>query len=185
MLRADDNVTLYAGIEAFVLGLLTPAASLALFYKRSPADLGLRLPDARGWRGTLAGVVLSIPVGLAITALVPPNENDFAYAVRTLSMLPEHFLICGVGVALLLPARSLLHPRENSKSGPASVVAIFGSAALFVAAHVGARPLELGFSAPLGLLFAYMTWRTASIWPALLVHWSLNLAPLAVRAPFG
>jgi membrane protease YdiL (CAAX protease family) len=181
VLRVGDHVTFYAGLEAYLLGLLVPASMLRLFCRLSPADLGLRAPDAAGWRWTLTGVALAVPAGLAITAVVPPGDDAIAYAVRTCSMIPEHFLICGVGIGLLLPERRLAPTQHRG----ASLFAILGSVALFVAAHVGAPPLEVGLSAPLGLVFAFMTWRTTSIWPALLVHWSLNLAPLGLRAAFG
>jgi hypothetical protein len=164
----------------------------------------------------MAGMASSVPVGLWITALVPPSGSDLTYVVRLLVMLPEHFLICGVGVALLLPGGRLPDPPQQlgdhgaglrriasrlhaimpspadghvplfGRLGlpPASLLAILGSAALFVAVHVGARSEELAFSAPMGIFCAYVTWRTASIWPALLAHWSLNLAPLVLRVVF-
>jgi hypothetical protein len=206
LLRAGENATLYSGVEAFLLGLVVPVIAFALIWRRPPSTLGLRRMDAAGWWWTWAGIVLSIPAGLWITGLVPPQGSELRYVVRMLSMIPEHFLIFGVGVALLLPDRLLRKPaladapleieghRTPSASGAAaakrpdlfgmSLFAIFGSTALFVAVHVGAKPAELVFSAPMGVFYAYVTWRTGSIWPALLAHWTLNLAPLGIRGLF-
>jgi len=192
LLSAGKNLTLYAGVEAFVLGLIVPATLLSLLWRRSPFDLGLRRPDSVGWCWTMVGVAASVPVGLWITALVPPSGSDLTYVVRLLVMLPEHFLICGVGVALLLPGGRLPDPPQRlgdhgaglPRMAPTSLLAILGSTALFVAVHVGARSEELAFSLPMGIFCAYVTWRTASIWPALLAHWSLNLAPLGLRLVF-
>jgi membrane protease YdiL (CAAX protease family) len=188
-LQSADHAALYSALEAYVLGLALPAALLALVWRRSPADFGLRWPDRRGWRWTLAAAAVSVPVGLLITALAPPRGSELAYAAAMLSMLPEHFLICGVGVALLLPARRLPHfgdagSDENGGLSLAAILAMLGSTALFILVHVGARPADLAFSLPMGLFCAWLTWRTASIWPALFSHWTLNLAPLGLRALF-
>lgn len=217
LLRAGENLALYSGVEAFVMGLIAPAALLTLCWRRSPTDLGLRWPDALGWRWTVVGTALSIPVGLWVTALVPPRGSHLTYVINILAMIPEHFLIFGVGVALLLPGRRLPNPPlpvanrgvgkyrirnwlgvtapeprdvhaallERMGLSPASLFAILGAAVLFVVVHVGARPVELAFSAPMGVFCAYVTWRTTSIWPALLIHWSLNLVPLGLRSLFG
>ena len=216
LLSTGNNLTLYVGVEALVLGLIVPATLLSIYWRRSLFDLGLRWPNSVGWRWTMVSVASSVPVGLWITGLVPPSGSDLAYVVRLLVMLPEHFLICGVAVALLLPGRSLSGPSQIVSADnlglrpvlgrlhatlprsphaqvsllgwlglcPASLFAIVASATIFVAAHVGARSAELAFSVPMGIFCAYMTWRTGSIWPALLTHWSLNLAPLGLRALF-
>ena len=210
-LQSPESITLYAGAEAFLLGFMVPAA-FALGWRRPLRDFGMGWPDIAGWCWTAAGVTLSLPVGRWITALVPPPGNETEFVVRMLAMLPEHFLIFGIGIAVMLPDKCL--PDQSSIShttiglrsplrkrrgvGPnsgiaaarpvgtvgislAPVLAIAGATVLFVAVHVGARSTELAFSVAFGLLCAYVTWRTASIWPALIVHWSLNLAPLALR----
>jgi len=189
LLRGSDALTLYAGVEAYLLGLLVPTALLVLIWRRPLAHWGLRWPDRIGWRWTIVGTALAVPAGLWITALVPPRGNELAYVVMLLSMVPEHVLICGIGIALLLPERKLPDPHrahwslsERTTPSLATLLAIAGSTALFVAVHVGAHPAELAFSVLTGSFFAYLTWRTASVWPALLSHWSLNLAPLAVHA---
>lgn len=217
LLRSGENIALYTGVEAFVLGLIVPAALFGLCRRRSPAALGLRLPNQLGWRWTLAGAALSVPVGLWITGLVPPTGSNTQYAINMLGMLPEHFMIFGIGIALLLPecrlpqpspsvgdrdaGRSfMIRPRNFLKFGselskgsllerlaltPTSLLAILGSTALFVFIHVGAQPVEVAFSGVIGFYFAYVTWRTGSIWPAFLIHWSLNLAPMGLRGLFG
>ncbi len=217
MLQSRESVTVYAGAEAALLGLIVPAAFVAVGWRRPLHDFGMRLPDVAGWRWTAAIATLSLPAGLWITALVPATNNEVQFIFRMLMMLPEHFLIFGIGIAVMLPDRRLSNhsapisrtpiglrfllrepPRIALNAGIApepragtigiSLAPLFaaaGATVLFVAAHIGARDIELAFSIPMGLLCAYITWRTASIWPALIVHWSLNLAPLALRFAFA
>jgi hypothetical protein len=110
-LRVERLALLNLAVE-FGLGLLVPALLLRAAGRR-PRDYGLRTPNALGWRLLLAGVALSVPFGLWL--LYDQREqlqNVLKYpmlwhAQRLLSMVPEHFLICGVVTGLLLPERRL------------------------------------------------------------------------------
>jgi membrane protease YdiL (CAAX protease family) len=93
-------------------GLLIPIACL-LVARRRLSEMGLGWPNRLGWRFTAAGIVLSIPFGLWVLAENPQAMadvwRDFRYigVCGGIVMIPEHFLICGVFVALLLPERKL------------------------------------------------------------------------------
>jgi len=101
--------------NSVVIGLLVPLALIAVA-RKSPSDMGLGWPNALGLRITLAAILLSVPFGLWVLAADPPAMaqvwHDFRYIglCGGVAMIPEHFLLCGVTVALLLPERKL--PRD-------------------------------------------------------------------------
>lgn len=103
---------LFWAANSLVIGLIIPFAALALAGRRL-SDMGLGWPNRLGRRFTGAGVVLSIPFGLWFLAVSPQAIaevwKDFRYIglCGGIAMIPEHFLICGVFVALLLPERKL------------------------------------------------------------------------------
>jgi len=62
-----------------------------------------------------------------------------------------------------------------------SLFAITVSGLVFFIIHLGrANPVEVGLSLPGGILVAYITFRTHSIWHAIPAHWTLNLVPMAI-----
>jgi len=62
-----------------------------------------------------------------------------------------------------------------------SLFAITVSGLVFFMIHLGrANPVEVGLSLPGGILVAYITFRTHSIWHAIPAHWTLNLVPMAI-----
>ena len=93
-------------------GFLIPIAVL-LMARRRLSDMGLGRPNRLGWRFTAAGIVLAIPFGLLVLADNPQAMaevwKDFRYIGMCggIVMIPNHFLIGGVFVALLLPERKL------------------------------------------------------------------------------
>jgi hypothetical protein len=122
-------------------------------------------------------------------------------------MVPEHFLICGVTVAVLLPERRLPeHVPLADPTGPwwrsglrwlglaqsggttlgwagltiESLAAITLSGVAFGIVHFGKEIPELILSFPGGVAVAYVTLRCGSIWPALVAHWTMNLVPAAM-----
>ena len=73
------------------------------------------------------------------------------------------------------PISSWLGIAEHGWPG---LFAMFASATLFATVHVGkGNPLELALSFPGGLILAYATLRTGSIWPMIVAHWSMNVLP--------
>jgi len=62
-----------------------------------------------------------------------------------------------------------------------SLFAISVSGLVFFMIHLGrANPVEVALSLPGGMLVAYITFRTHSIWHAIPAHWTLNLVPMAI-----
>lgn len=62
-----------------------------------------------------------------------------------------------------------------------SLFSIVVSGLVFYMLHLGrANPVEVALSLPGGILVAYITFRTHSIWHAIPAHWTLNLVPMAI-----
>lgn len=108
---ADRYVLLLLTTD-MLLGFAIPALVLGLCGRR-PSDLGWAMPNPLGRRIILAGFVLSVPFGLWLLydqrALMNAtlHLSPIAHARRLLSMIPEHFLICGTITALMLAERRL------------------------------------------------------------------------------
>jgi len=107
-----DNPALWLAAHT-VVGMVLPGAALWAMGCRL-TDAGLGLPDALGRRMITAGVVLSTPIGLLLTMSIPHGAAttpiNLHYICSIVVMIPEHFLISGVLVALMLPGRKLPHP---------------------------------------------------------------------------
>jgi hypothetical protein len=112
--------------NSVVVGLLIPLALLGIV-GTSPKDMGLGRPNVLGARFIWVAVLLSAPLGLWLLADQPAAIaevwDDFRYKglCGGIAMIPEHFLICGIMVALLLPERRLplgvpLAPVEGTAS---------------------------------------------------------------------
>jgi len=121
-----------------------------------------------------------VPIGFWLATRVPnPWGSPLYEALELVAMIPEHFLLFGFIMALMLPERRL-PPVASSSIDARAAFAVVVAAALFQLAHLGGRPsLEIMAATPVGLMFAYLTLRTRSIWPAVGVHWALNLLPMA------
>jgi len=95
------------------LGLIVPSI-LLLLSRRKFTDIGIGLPNMLGRRMILVSIILSIPFGLWLMGTMPDIQNikpvSPAFICGMLSIIPEHFLICGICVALMLPARKLPSP---------------------------------------------------------------------------
>jgi membrane protease YdiL (CAAX protease family) len=96
-----------------VLAMIIPGIVLWLV-GRAPTDTGLAVPNRLGWRIIFVSVAGSIPFGFWFTrdAAFNPNEPLItpSYVLSLLTMIPEHFFICGVVTALMLPSRRLPNP---------------------------------------------------------------------------
>ena len=165
-----------------------------------PNALGVRFAVLAMLISVPFGLWLTASVGM--TAAHP---LDLVWLCSMLVLVPEHFLICGATVALLRPDLRLAEPRPPlaCRSAPlirmlhwlgfgrapddsgswlglarGDAVAILASGLLFGLVHVGkGHALELALSFPGGVAIAYLTVRSRSIWPAVMAHWSLNIAP--------
>ncbi len=191
---SSDAAAVFWAIEAYLLGFLLPIAVLRAT-DRHPADVGLRRPKkGTTWLGlALASPALLIGIYLSI-ATEDPWASVLYETLELAAMLPEHFMVFGMLVAVMLPGRRFA--REHAFSESAShrqfktewknhlslnapeITAICVSGIVFQLIHLGVPSLEVLLALPAGLLFAYATICTRSIWPALIVHWALNLIPM-------
>lgn len=196
-LPGTDSFALYSIVEAFILGFLIPFAALKIA-GRSLMDMGLARPKLQAMAVFFITLVVAIATGFWLSAAVTSPWGTPLYEVlELLSMVPEHFFFFAVVLMLMLPERRLVKPTSlNRQSGldadsvrfpelswrfvrlnERETFAVVISAALFQLAHAGTQPLEALLSFPAGLVFAYLTLSMGSIWPALLIHWVLNLIP--------
>jgi hypothetical protein len=87
---------------------------IASWKSTTPLDAGLGWPNALGKRLTVVGILASIPPGLWLVLGTPGQQPTISLGIHDIcalaSMVPEHFLICGTYVALMLPERRLPHP---------------------------------------------------------------------------
>lgn len=144
--------------------------------------MGLGLPRKGSTRVTLTGIGLSLPLGFWLAVTTPnPWSAPMEEFLQLLTLPPEHFLIFGILATWLLPDRRLVWTRGSDRHGPGAAYAIVATGVIFGLAHIGKPNLaEVMTSFPLGLVFAWMTVHSGSIWPAVTAHVALNLVPMAV-----
>lgn len=192
---------------------------LCMAFRRKPRDLGLGRFNVLGWRLIAVSVLLSIPFGFWMIydepELLPQSSREvFLFLGRLVGVVPEHVLICGLFVALMLPGRrlpdrvpvaavqgtwqqralrwlGLAQPVSGGRVLPwfgltgASLVAVTASGVIFWLAHVGKTSiLEVSLSLPGGVAVAYVTLRTQSVWPAIIAHFTMNLIPGGIALAF-
>jgi hypothetical protein len=177
-----------------VLGLAVPAALMARLHSTQVAEyLRLRRVDPRLLLLAAVGVIGAQPVVQWLAQLnqqLPLPETVQAFE-RTQLELIRSVLESGLGVSFNLVALALVpgvceellfrgyaQRQFERASGPAGGILLSG--VLFGLYHL--RPSQLLPLAALGLYLAYLTWRTGSLWPAVLVHALHNgLAVLMAR----
>lgn len=173
-------VAVYQLAEAVVLAGCVPS----LIARRMGLSLraaGVRAPGKPSIGLTAAGIAVSVAFGLYLARVVPdPWGGPLVEMAGLLTILPEHFLLFGVIGATLLGGGHDDAGMRVRRLGIREWFAIVATAAVFLLIHVGARhPAILWSSLPLGVVYAYTTVRTRSIWPAVLAHLGLNLVPIA------
>ena len=116
-----------------VLGAVVPLVLMAAL-RRRPADVGLGLPNRWGRRMILVGLAIVLPMALifAFERRAKPDPVAATIGVREGLVLigvsvPEHVLLTGVAVALLLPGMRLRPQAEKSKSQPCSAKPCFAT----------------------------------------------------------
>ena len=205
-------------ILCFISSMIVPIIVLKTM-GRKLTDFGLGMLNRLGLRLTGIAILVSIPFGLWIQLASPvPHRLSIMYILSLVNKIPEHFLILGILVAMMLPHRRLpnpayLAPIEGARgqkifrwlgvSQPytidsdnrvlawfglnwTSLFAITVSGLVFFMIHLGRdNPVEVGLSLPGGILVAYITFRTHSIWHAIPAHWTLNLVPMAIIHMFN
>ena len=97
-------------ILCFVSSMLIPII-IILSRGRKLTDFGLGMLNSLGIRLTVIAIFVSIPFGLWIQIESPyPHILTTTYALSLFNKIPEHFLILGILVALMLPNRRLPNP---------------------------------------------------------------------------
>lgn len=192
-------------LDAYLFGLFTPMVALRLAGLRANG-FGLRRPTADTAWPALAIAALSLPFGAILLASTNNPWGSWIYELLELAaMLPEHFLVFGVLMSIVLP-RHRLAPRDDrcaADAGPqgrrllargmavlslpsvTEALAILLAALAFASVHLGGPTIEVVVAMPVGLLYAYATLLSGSIWPALLAHWGVNLALMTTSALVG
>ena len=178
-----EQTLLYQLAEAVIVGVCIP---LWILHRqgRTWRDAAIGLPRPASMGPIIAGIACSLPLGFYLSRTVPdPWGSPLHEALASLLVIPEHLLIFGVLGALLLP-RASSSGRFEGHGTPAfttfGIAAMAAMAATFGLVHVGqVHPAVLISSFPLGALYAYVTVRTRSIWPAIGAHWIMNIIPFA------
>lgn len=162
-------------------------ALLALVLARVSADgvrAALRLGAQRVRAGDLLLVPLAMPAAmilgsLLVAALHESPSSATMEEIRRLIDAPRSWPeLLAVGAMLtLVPAvaeelffRGWMQRRLELAVGPAAGIGI--AAVAFALVH--GDPVQSTGVLPAGLLLGYLTWRTRSLWPAILGHASLN-----------
>jgi len=165
-----------------VLGLVLPAVLMARFHSTHVAGyLRLRQVD---WRLLVLAVVGVVGLQPVVQWLVQVNQYlPLPEAVRTFEQtqleLIRTVLESGLGVGFNLVALALVpgiceeilfrgYAQRQFERASGPVAGILLSGGLFGLYHL--RPSQLLPLAALGLYLAYLTWRTGSLWPAIVVH---------------
>jgi membrane protease YdiL (CAAX protease family) len=177
-----------------VLGLVGPAVLMARLHStRVTGYLRLRRVDPRFLVLAAVGVVGVQPVVQWLAQLnqqLPLPETVRAFEQTQLELI-RSVLESGLGVSFNLVALALVpgvceeilfrgYAQRQFERASGPVGGILLSGILFGLYHL--RPSQLLPLAALGLYLAYLTWRTGSLWPAILVHALHNgLAVLMAR----
>jgi len=97
-------------ILCFISSMVIPIIVIIL-RGRKLTDFGLGMLNRLGIRLTILAIFVSIPFGLWIQLASPyPHILSTMYMLSLFNKIPEHFLILGILVALMLPNRRLPEP---------------------------------------------------------------------------
>ncbi len=97
----------------FCVGMVVPTVLLMLC-GGGLAQVGFGWPNALGRRLIMVSIVLSIPFGVWLLNSFTQRPGrpiiNLHYVCGLLVAVPEHFLICGIFLAVMLPGRALPDP---------------------------------------------------------------------------
>ena len=177
-----------------LLGLAVPALMMARLHStRVTSYLRIRAVDGRLLLLAVVGVVALQPVvqWLAqVNSQLPLPEAIRAFEQTQLELI-QSVLESGMGVSFNLVALALIpafceeilfrgYAQRQFERASGAAGGILLSGVLFGFYHL--RPSQVLPLILLGLYLAYLTWRTGSLWPAIVVHLFHNgLAVLAAR----
>lgn len=164
---------------------LVPSAILLAAMRVPPRELGLGWGDTRRDAALLAiGVALAAGAAVALSR-VPELRAYYPHA-RFVKEAPWWWIPTTAGFAAwglaweALFRGFLLLGLRSSLGWPALLV----QAAFFTLAHLDKPRLELWLSAPAGLAFGLVAWRTRSVLPGFLLHFTLSTT-LNVLCAYG
>ena len=177
-----------------LLGLAVPALMMARLHStRITGYIRFRRVDGRFLLLAAVGVVALQPVvqWLAqVNQQLPLPEAVQAFEQTQLELI-QTVLESGLGTTFNLVALALIpafceeilfrgYAQRQFERASGAAIGIVLSGVLFGVYHL--RPSQILPLTVLGLYLAYLTWRTGSLWPAILVHLIHNgLAVLAAR----
>ena len=177
-----------------LLGLAVPALMMARLHStRVTGYIRFRRVDGRFLLLAAVGVVALQPVvqWLAqVNQQLPLPEAVQAFEQTQLELI-QTVLESGLGTTFNLVALALIpafceeilfrgYAQRQFERASGAAIGIVLSGVLFGVYHL--RPSQILPLTVLGLYLAYLTWRTGSLWPAILVHLIHNgLAVLAAR----
>ena len=177
-------------LDFVLIGL---AAGLSLWrYRLSWGDLGLRPFDRSFWWLPLAAAA-SAHIGIIVYSVVltvlgaeaaVPEQEDLDQLFESRAVLP----LAGVATVLMAPLaeeiffRGFIFPGLLRRFGVGG--AMVASGLLFGAFHI-TGPETVGLVLPfgaIGMLFAWVYYRTGSLWPSIATHLLFNSVSFAVLA---
>lgn len=155
----------YQAIERLVLFLIVPLAIVVVGFRDTPSRYGLRLGDWRWGVGLIfVGLALMTPVVMLLASL-PDFRGYYAPSAappadllitHTLDLIPAEFLLRGFLMFALLRV-----------IGPIALLVVQFP---FVLAHLGKPEIELLSTLFGGFVYAWVDWRTGSIFWSAIAH---------------
>ena len=167
---------LVAFAGTFLLLAVVPLLLTRATFGRSPRELGL---GAGNVRLSLEYVALGVPIAIAFGYLTADSEALRAvYPLGTVEARFAPFALHSFGYFLYYVGfeyyfRGFLLFGLKDRLGP--IPANVLQAGIVTLAHLGKPGIELAAAFPASLLFGWLTLRTGSIWPVLLIHWALGV----------
>lgn len=192
LLEGQADLLLIGNTVGQFFGLALPVFLVALLHSRSPARfLRLRIPDARQLGLALLGLAVLLPVVQwlsAVNALIPLPESIAAFEKQQLDFL-ERVLSGDTGTLLNLVALAVTPALCEELFFRGYIQRQFerslsvGTALILTGAIFGLYHMRFSQIIPLtvlGIYLAYVTWRTGSLWPAVVLHFANNGLALLV-----
>ena len=151
----------------FMVTLMVLVWGLIGFLLLGPRGLALGLPERpkeAGMVGLISGLALTVLLGAALAALgalvIAPHPNWPVLFANFVSNFYEEFIYRGAILGLLLRVLG------RERAWPSALI----SAALFCQGHLHYPPALVAVVFVAGLVWAWMTIRYRSLWPAWLSH---------------
>jgi len=176
---ADYWAALYQFGAAALLFFVLPLLTRRLWTRQSLAQLGLGTGDARVGFGVVLPVgllVVAIPGALS-AAFMPDFQAEYPLA-GSATASASWFVLYEMAYGLLyyIPYeaffRGFLQGSLSRQLGPAAAVCI--QTAVTTLLHLGKPQGEIWSALLAGFVFGAVVLRTRSVWPVLIVHWTLG-----------